>query len=98
MDFSGKTIIVTGAGGGIGEGYAKACAERGMHVVIAELNEEGGQRVASEINAAGGSALFVPTDVGSESLRAGLCRCHHGEIWRYQLPDQQRGNFRRYED
>ena len=60
MDFSGKTIIVTGAGGGIGEGYAKACAERGMHVVIAELNEKGGQRVASEINAAGGSALFVP--------------------------------------
>jgi len=67
MDFSGKTIIVTGAGGGIGEGYAKACAERGMHVVIAELNEEGGQRVASEINAAGGSALFVSTDVGSET-------------------------------
>jgi len=56
MDFSGKTIIVTGAGGGIGEGYAKACAERGMHVVIAELNEVGGQRVASEINASGGSA------------------------------------------
>lgn len=67
MDFSGKTIIVTGAGGGIGEGYAKACAERGMHVVIAELNEVGGQRVASEINASGGSALFVPTDVGSEA-------------------------------
>jgi 3-oxoacyl-[acyl-carrier protein] reductase len=66
MDFNGKTIIVTGAGGGIGEGYAKACAERGMHVVIAELNEEGGQRVADEINASGGSALFVKTDVGDE--------------------------------
>ncbi|MGI9284376.1 MAG: SDR family oxidoreductase [Pseudomonadales bacterium] len=66
MDFSGKTIIVTGAGGGIGEGYAKACAERGMNVVIAELNEEGGERVVKEINAAGGSALFVQTDVGCE--------------------------------
>ena len=66
MDFSGKTIIVTGAGGGIGEGYAKACAERGMNVVIAELNEEGGDRVAKEINATGGSALFVKTDVGCE--------------------------------
>lgn len=66
MDFSGKTIIVTGAGGGIGEGYAKACAEKGMNVVIAELKEEGGQRVADEINASGGSALFVKTDVGSE--------------------------------
>lgn len=66
MDFTGKTIIVTGAGGGIGEGYAMACAERGMNVVIAELNPEGGQRVADAINKSGGSALFVKTDVGSE--------------------------------
>jgi 3-oxoacyl-[acyl-carrier protein] reductase len=66
MDFTGKTIIVTGAGGGIGEGYAIACAERGMNVVIAELNEEGGQRVAVAITQTGGSALFVKTDVGSE--------------------------------
>ena len=67
MDFSGKTIIVTGAGGGIGEGYAKACAEKGMNVVIAELNAEGGARVAQEIADAGGSALFVQTDVGDEA-------------------------------
>jgi len=66
MDFSGKTVIVTGAGGGIGEGYAVACAQRGMNVVIAELNPEGGQRVADAINKSGGSALFVKTDVGSE--------------------------------
>ncbi len=67
MDFSGKTIIVTGAGGGIGEAYAKACAEKGMNVVIAELNAEGGARVAQEIADAGGSALFVQTDVGDEA-------------------------------
>ncbi len=67
MDFSGKTIIVTGAGGGIGEGYAKACAARGMNVVIAELNPDGGERVAKEINDSGGSALFVQTDVGDEA-------------------------------
>ncbi|MFT4824225.1 MAG: 3-oxoacyl-[acyl-carrier protein] reductase [Halioglobus sp.] len=66
MDFTGKTVIVTGAGGGIGEGYAKACAGRGMNVVIAELNEEGGERVAREINSIEGTALFVKTDVGSE--------------------------------
>ncbi|MBT4521177.1 MAG: SDR family oxidoreductase [Halieaceae bacterium] len=71
MDFSGKTIIITGAGGGIGEGYAKACAGRGMNVVIAELNEAGGSRVAAKINEDGGVALFVKTDVGNEvSARA----------------------------
>ncbi|MAL96659.1 MAG: short-chain dehydrogenase [Haliea sp.] len=67
MDFSDKTIIVTGAGGGIGEGYAKVAAERGMQVVVAELNAEGGERVVSEIQAAGGRAHFVRTDVGDEA-------------------------------
>jgi 3-oxoacyl-[acyl-carrier protein] reductase len=67
MDFSGKTIIITGAGGGIGEGYARACAAQGMNVVIAELNAQGGNRVADEISAGGGSALFVQTDVGDEA-------------------------------
>lgn len=73
MDFSGKTVIVTGAGGGIGEGYAKACAARGMNVVIAELAEEGGNRVAGEIQAEGGKALFVKTDVGSEESAKNCC-------------------------
>lgn len=67
MDFTGKTVIVTGAGGGIGEGYAKAAAERGMQVVVAELNEEGGQRVVGDIEASGGKALFVKTDVSDEA-------------------------------
>lgn len=67
MDFTGKTLIVTGAGGGIGEGYAKAAAQRGMNVVIAELSESGGKRVEEEINSSGGKALFVKTDVGSEA-------------------------------
>ncbi|MCY4427006.1 MAG: SDR family oxidoreductase [Halieaceae bacterium] len=67
MDFTGKTIIVTGAGGGIGEGYAKACAARGMNVVIAELDPESGQRVAGEI---GEQALFVATDVADETSAA----------------------------
>lgn len=67
MDFTGKTLIVTGAGGGIGEAYARSCAERGMNVVIAELNEEHGRRVADDIKAGGGSALFVKTDVGDEA-------------------------------
>ncbi len=72
MDFAGKTIIVTGAGGGIGEAYAKASADRGMNVVIAELSESGGQRVAREIEATGGRALFVKTDVSDEQS---ACDC-----------------------
>jgi NAD(P)-dependent dehydrogenase (short-subunit alcohol dehydrogenase family) len=67
----GKVAIVTGAGGGIGEGYAKGLAAHGAKVVVAEIAQDNGERVAEEIRKAGGDALFVKVDVGSEeSTRA----------------------------
>jgi 3-oxoacyl-[acyl-carrier protein] reductase len=71
MPFTGKIAIVTGAGQGIGEAYAKGLAGAGARVVVAELNEAQGRRVAAEIAASGGEARFVHVDVGSpESTRA----------------------------
>lgn len=61
-----KTAIVTGAGQGIGRAVAKGLAEQGASVVIAELKGENGARVAKDIEAAGGAALAVPTDVSNE--------------------------------
>ncbi len=66
MSFTNKVVVITGAGQGIGEGYAKRCAAEGMKVVVAELNAEQGERVAAEIRASGGEAMFIPTDVGDE--------------------------------
>ncbi|MDQ0963337.1 3-oxoacyl-[acyl-carrier protein] reductase [Streptomyces sp. B4I13] len=68
MRFKDKVIIVTGAGQGIGEGYARALAAEGARVVVAELNEEQGQRVAKEI----GDALFVRTDVADPASAEAL--------------------------
>ncbi|MEH0580622.1 MULTISPECIES: SDR family oxidoreductase [Streptomyces] len=68
MRFKDKVTVVTGAGQGIGEGYARALAAEGARVVVAELNEEQGQRVAKEI----GDALFVRTDVGDPASAEAL--------------------------
>jgi 3-oxoacyl-[acyl-carrier protein] reductase len=66
MRFERKVAVVTGSGQGIGEVYAKRLAAEGAAVVVAELNEAQGQRVAKEILAAGGTALFVKADVADE--------------------------------
>lgn len=68
MRFQDKVAIVTGAGQGIGESYARALAAEGARVVVAELNEAQGERVAKEI---GDAALFVKVDVADpESTEA----------------------------
>ena len=63
MRLKNKSIIVTGAGSGIGEGIAKRLAEEGAAIVVNDLVPTGGQRVCDEINAAGGRACFVKADV-----------------------------------
>ena len=57
-------VVVTGAGGGIGEAYARALHAEGANVVIAELDDERGAAVAASL---GERALFVRTDVGDPS-------------------------------
>ena len=61
--FEGKVSIVTGAAGGIGEGYARALAAEGASVVVADIDEERAAKVAQDIEAGGGRALGLRVDV-----------------------------------
>jgi len=67
MRVQGKSIIVTGAGGGIGEGIAKRLAQEGGKVIVCDINPEGGQRVTGDIQAAGGNASFFQADVANSA-------------------------------
>ncbi len=63
MRVKGKSIIVTGAGGGIGEGIAKRLAQEGGHVIVNDINHDAGLKVVAQIEVAGGEATFVSGDV-----------------------------------
>ena len=61
MDIQGKVFIVTGGASGLGEGTARMLAAHGAKVVVADLQADKGQAVATELGGA-----FVKCDVSSE--------------------------------
>jgi rhamnose utilization protein RhaD (predicted bifunctional aldolase and dehydrogenase)/NAD(P)-dependent dehydrogenase (short-subunit alcohol dehydrogenase family) len=68
-----KTIIVTGAAQGFGEGIARCLFKEGANIVVADLNETAGQQTANSLNAIAKNnrALFVKTNVAEiQSLEA----------------------------
>ena len=62
FSLAGRTVVVTGAGGGVGRGVAVACAAQGAHVVVASRHENGEETVALAA-AAGGTAEWIRCDV-----------------------------------
>lgn len=63
LSLAGKTVIVTGGGSNIGRAIALAFARERAHVVIADIDEGQGSKVAAEAEAMGAKALAVRTDV-----------------------------------
>ena len=62
-EFQGKVAVVTGAASGIGRALAERCAQEGMRVVLAGINEQTLMQASQELRAEGASVLAVQTDV-----------------------------------
>lgn len=58
-----RTVIITGAGGGLGRAYATALSAQGANVVVNDINEGSANTVVRDINAAGGSAIINFDDI-----------------------------------
>jgi 3-oxoacyl-[acyl-carrier protein] reductase len=65
--FAGKTIVITGAGSGIGRATALIFARERANVVCADINEKGARDTADAVNGKGSQALALKVDVTSRA-------------------------------
>lgn len=62
-DFKGKVAVITGAANGIGFGISERCAQLGMKVVLAGINEESLAKAEEQLRPTGATLLSMRTDV-----------------------------------
>ena len=82
-DLKGKTAVVTGAGSGIGLGIARALAGAGINLVLADIQQTHLDEARAAIEAKGGRAITLPTDVSDPDQVAAVARVaqeHFGKL------------------
>lgn len=65
MDFSGKTVIVTGGAKGIGAGCAEVFCRRGAMVSVVDWDSDAGRRLVGDLGSAAGKAVLVDADIST---------------------------------
>lgn len=73
-EFKGKAAVVTGAASGIGRGLAERCAQEGMKVVLADVDEAALSQTERELRDAGAEVIAVRTDVSKADDVEALAR------------------------
>ncbi len=73
-DFTGQAALVTGASSGMGLATARAFAEAGAAVLLADINAEAVQAASAALNAAGHRTIAVACDVSDEAQAAAMVK------------------------
>jgi len=84
--FENKTVVLTGAGSGIGAAIAKSFAAEGANIAALDIAKDGIERVVAEIKEAGGRAIACVTDVTDKAMvsraaRAAVEAFGHLDVW-----------------
>src|SRR6476646_8366416 len=74
MRLQDRVAIVTGGGHGIGRDYSLALAAEGARILVADLDLQGAEETAGQVQAAGGDALAVRTDVADPASTEAMAR------------------------
>jgi NAD(P)-dependent dehydrogenase (short-subunit alcohol dehydrogenase family) len=79
-DFTGKWVLVTGAGSGIGQETARAFARRGAHLLLVDVDNPGNEQTQQLIADDGGRARIFHADVSDSGAMEELAQRVHSEI------------------
>jgi NADP-dependent 3-hydroxy acid dehydrogenase YdfG len=85
VGLEGRVVALTGASSGIGEATALACARAGAAVALAARRAERIEQLARRIEADGGRALAIETDVGEERDARAFVQRAHAELGRLDV-------------
>lgn len=83
MRLEGKVALITGSASGMGDATARTFGAEGATVILTDINDVAGTRIAEEINASGGLAEYRHLDVSSEQSwreTIDLVLARHGRI------------------
>ncbi len=77
FDFSGRSVVITGGGKGIGKVYVEEFAKAGARVVAADIDAEAAESIAASLRDAGSEAFALGVDIASEEATKSMARAVH---------------------